>query len=375
MPDLAPPAGGSARPWQDDRHAVASHLAGNLGPTVTTGHGPAVSSGQNPVGPRVVLFALGGTISMAGQDGRGVITRLTGKDLVGSVEALGTGEIDVRDAAAVPSANLSFGDILDVAGEAAAAVAEGAAGIVLTQGTDTLEETAFLVDSVWPHDAPFVLTGAMRNPALPGADGPANLQAAVAVAASRSARRRGALVVFNDDIHAARHVRKTHSTSTATFSSPDTGAIGHVVERVPRFLAQVSQRTPITGISRDRLAATRIALYTMTLDDDGALLGQIGGSYQGLVVAGFGVGHVPAVLAPVLGDLAAAMPVVLTSRTGAGPVLTDTYGAIGSERDLRDRGLISGGFVHPYKARVLLRLLVAQGAPASAVATAFADLG
>jgi L-asparaginase len=69
------------------------------------------------------------------------------------------------------------------------------------------------------------------------------------------------------------------------------------------------------------------------------------------------------------------MPVVLTSRTGAGPVLTDTYGAIGSERDLRDRGLISGGFVHPYKARVLLRLLVAQGAPASAVATAFADLG
>ena len=342
---------------------------------MTTGHGPAVSSGQNPVGPRVVLFALGGTISMAGQDGRGVIARLAGRDLVGSAGALGADRIDVRDAAAVPSANLTFGDLLDVVDEAAAAVAGGVSGIVLTQGTDTLEETAFLVDSVWPHGAPFVLTGAMRNPALPGADGPANLQAAVLVAASAAARGRGALVVFNDDIHAARYVRKTHSTSTATFSSPDTGAIGHVVERVPRFLAQVAPRTPITGLARDRLAATRVALYTMTLDDDGMLLGQLAGSYHGLVVAGFGAGHVPAALAPVLGDLAATMPVVLTSRTGAGPVLSDTYGAIGSERDLASRGLINGGFVHPYQARVLLRLLVAQGAPASAVATAFADLG
>ncbi len=322
-----------------------------------------------------MLFALGGTISMAGQGGRGVVARLTGRDLVGGIDGPNSGRIEVRDAAAVPSANLSFGDILDVVGQAAAAVADGADGIVLTQGTDTLEETAFLVDSVWPHDAPFVLTGAMRNPTLPGADGPANLQAAVLVAGSGAARGRGALVVFNDDIHAARHVRKTHSTSTATFRSPDTGAIGQVVERVPRFLVQVSRRPPITGISRDRLAATRISLYTMTLDDDGTLLGQIAGHYHGLVVAGFGVGHVPALLAPVLGDLAAAIPVVLTSRTGAGPVLSDTYGAIGSERDLASRGLINGGFVHPYKARVLLRLLVAQGAPASAVATAFADLG
>ncbi len=334
-----------------------------------------MSTGQNPVGPRIVLFALGGTISMAGQDGRGVIARLTGRDLVGSVGALSADSIDIRDAAAVPSANLTFGDLLDVVGEAAAAVADGAGGIVLTQGTDTLEETAFLVDSVWPHDAPFVLTGAMRNPTLPGADGPANLQAAVLVAASAAARGRGALVVFNDDIHAARYVRKTHSTSTATFSSPDTGAIGHVVERVPRFLAQVGRRTPITGLVRDRLAATRVALYTMTLDDDGTLLGQLAGNYHGLVVAGFGVGHVPAALAPVLGDLAATIPVVLTSRTGAGPVLSDTYGAIGSERDLASRGLINGGFVHPYQARVLLRLLVAQGAPASAVAGAFAELG
>ncbi len=275
----------------------------------------------------------------------------------------------------MPSANLSFDHVMDVVSAAGDAVAAGARGVVLSQGTDTLEETAFLVDSVWPHDAPFVLTGAMRNPTLPGADGPANLTAAVLVAASGAARGRGALVVFSDEIHAARLVRKTHSTSTATFASPDAGPVGQVVEQVPRFLADVRRRRPVTGFSRDQLAATRIALYTVTLDDDGLLLDQVARTHHGLVVAGFGVGHVPAPLAPPLGELAAVMPVVLTSRAGAGPVLAATYGAIGSERDLGERGLINGGFVHPYKARVLLRLLVAQGASTDAIAAAFAEIG
>ena len=323
----------------------------------------------------VTLFALGGTISMAGDDGGGVVARLTGRDLADSVGGLGGVVIDIRDAGAEPSANLSFADILDVVEAAGDAAAKGARGIVLTQGTDTLEETAFLVDSVWQHDTPFVLTGAMRNPTLPGADGPANLNAALHVAASAAARGRGALVVFSDEIHAARLVRKAHSTSTAAFTSPDVGAIGHVVEGLPRFLVSVSRRTPVVIPARDRLAATRIALYTTTFDDDGALLDQVARAHQGLVVAGFGAGHVPAALSPALGKLAATMPVALTSRTGAGPVLTATYGAIGSERDLQKLGLINGGFAHPYKARVLLRLLAAQGASVSAIADAFAELG
>ncbi len=335
----------------------------------------AANADRGPSAAPVVLFALGGTISMADHDGGGVVARLTGHDLVGSVGVLDGIEIEVRDAAAVPSADLSVDHIMDVIDAAGGAEADGARGIVLTQGTDTLEETAFLVDSVWSRDAPFVLTGAMRNPTLPGADGPANLMAAVLVATSGAARGSGALVVFNDDIHAARHVRKTHSTSTATFSSPDAGPIGHIVEHIPRFLTHVDRRTPVSGFSRDALAATRIALYTVTLDDDGVLLDQVARTHHGLVVAGFGVGHVPAALAPVLGELAAVMPVVLTSRTGAGSVLAATYGAVGAERDLQERGLVNGGFVHPYKARILLRLLVAQGASARAIAGAFAELG
>lgn len=327
-----------------------------------------------PPNAHIAYFALGGTISMTAEPGGGVIARLTGDDLVATLGALPL-EVRVHDPHSVPSASLTFVDVLDIVTAASQAVADGAAGVVLTQGTDSLEETAFLIDSVWPHDEPFVVTGAMRNPTLPGADGPANLLAAVQVAAAGAARARGALVVFADEIHGARHVRKAHSTSPGTFVSPDLGPIGHIVEGTPRFLATLPRRRLIAGWTRDTVAATRIALYTTTLDDDGALLAGPGHSHQGLVLAGFGAGHVPARLVPSLGEILAVMPVVLTSRTGAGRVLDDTYGAPGSERDLLARGVISGGFVHPYQARVLLRLLVAAGAARDEIAAAFAALG
>jgi L-asparaginase len=324
--------------------------------------------------PHVAYFALGGTISMAGVVDGGVVSRLGGAELV---QSLGDVPIDVRvhDVRKVPGGSLTFADVLDAVEAAAAAVADGAAGVVLTQGTDTIEETAFLVDSVWRHDAPFVITGAMRNPTLAGPDGPANLLAALQVAATPHARGRGALVVFADEIHAARHVRKSHSTSPGTFDSPDLGPVGHVVEGVPRFLATVPAREPVGGWTRESLERTKIALYTVTLDDDGLLLAGPDHSHHGLVVAGFGVGHVPAQLVPALAEINEVMPVVFTSRTGAGATASSTYGGPGSERDLLARGLIGGGFVHPYKARVLLRLLVAAGASREEIARQFAALG
>jgi L-asparaginase len=324
--------------------------------------------------PRVALFALGGTISMAGADTGGVVPRLGGAELLSGIDALPVG-VDVHDSSAVPSAALTFANVFGVVAAASRAVEDGALGVVLSQGTDTLEETAFLIDSIWPHAAPIVVTGAMRNPTLPGADGPANLLGAIQVAAAPAARNRGALVVFLDDIHAARHVRKAHSTNPASFQSPDVGPVGHVVEGTPRFLAELPARKPIEGWTVERVTETKIALYTVTLDDDGALLEGPDHSHHGLVLAGFGAGHVPPHLLPALDEILAVMPVVLTSRSGAGSVLADTYGAPGSERDLLARGVINGGFVHPFKARVLLRLLVAAGAGRDEIAAAFAELG
>ncbi|MFI2650409.1 asparaginase [Micromonospora fulviviridis] len=323
----------------------------------------------------VALFTLGGTIAMAGTGAGGVVSRLTGADLTAAVPGLADIPLDVRDVEAVPSAALAYRQILDLVDAAGAAVADGAAGVVVTQGTDTLEETAFLADLLWPHPEPLVFTGAMRNPTLAGPDGPANLLAAARVAAAPAARDLGVLVAFNDEIHAARFVRKTHSTSTATFASPNAGPLGHVIEGAVRLLARPPRHAPLPPVDRDRLAATRVALHTVTLDDDLALLDSLAPGLDGLVVAGFGVGHVPPNFAPALGGLAARMPVVLASRTGAGSVLRDTYGAVGSETDLRRRGLVCGGLLDPYKAKVLLRMLLAGGADRPAVAAAFARHG
>ena len=167
----------------------------------------------------------------------GVVTRLTGADLMAAVPGL-TAPLDVRDVRSIPSAGLTFADLLDVLSIASDAVRAGAEGVVVTQGTDTLEETAYLLDLLWPHRQPIVVTGAMRNPSLAGIDGPANLLAAVRVAASPLAHDLGALVVLNDEIHLAARVRKTHSTSTATFQSPDTGPVGVIVEGSVRLLSK-----------------------------------------------------------------------------------------------------------------------------------------
>ncbi|MFC0601774.1 asparaginase [Streptomyces palmae] len=336
----------------------------------------------------VALFTLGGTIAMGGVakggdgPGGGAVTRLTGAQLTAAVPGLAElgMPLEVQDTQAVPSASLSFAHLLDLVRDASQAVRRGATGVVVTQGTDTLEETAYLVDLVWPHEAPFVLTGAMRNPTLAGPDGPANLLAAARVAASPAARGLGALAVLNDEIHAARWVRKTHSTSTGTFASPALGPIGQVIEGQVRILATPPGHSSPAIPGADRLTAagladTRVALYTVTLDDDGALLEGLADTHQGLVVAGFGVGHVSSALAPVFGALAERIPVVLTSRCGAGSVLRQTYGAVGSERDLLRRGLINAGLLDPYKARILLRLLLAAGVDREAITAAFARHG
>lgn len=334
---------------------------------------------------KIALFTLGGTIAMSGH-GRGVVARLTGADLVDAVPGLAeTGvSVDIHDVNAVPSANLTFAGVLDVVRAAGDALRSGAGGVVVTQGTDTLEETAYLVDLVWPHGRPFVLTGAMRNPTLAGPDGPANLLDAVRVAADPGAHGLGAVVVMADEIHAARHVRKNHATSTGAFASPNAGPIGHLIEGNVVIVNRPPRRAALSMPSPEALAACRVPLHTVTLDDDCTILDHLVESaapnptaptLAGLVVAGFGVGHVPAHLVPALETLADRVPVVLTSRTGAGSVLRHTYGAVGGEADLQRRGLINGGLLDPYKARVLLRLLLAGGADRDAVRTALAERG
>jgi L-asparaginase len=317
--------------------------------------------------PRVLAYFLGGTISMTG-DTSGVTSRLTGHDLLAGVPQLEDldVDIDVRDFRRLPSASLSFADVVELCEEASVSRADG---IVVVQGTDTIEETAYLLDLLWPHEAPVVVTGAMRNPQLAGPDGPANLLAATAVAADRGFRDMGALVVLNDQVHAARFARKTHSTAVDTFGSPDAGPVGLMVEGTPVPVAMV-RRAPVHRLTGPVTA--RVPVLAASLDEDAAVVPAIAAGCDGLVVAGFGAGHVPRSWAEPLGELANRVPVVLASRTGAGPVLSATYGFAGSETDLRARGLVGAGLLDPLKARVLLRVAISCGYARGAVAEAFA---
>ena len=312
--------------------------------------------------PAVAVLSLGGTISSTDTGGPGVTPTLTGEALVEDVpEIADVAEVSAESFRQVPGSELTLDDLIELSAEIKNRIGEGAKGVVVTQGTDSIEETAFVLDLLVNEDAPVVVTGAMRNPTLPGAEGPANLLASVRVAANDVARGVGTVVVMNDEIHAARFVQKTHTSNPATFRSPLTGPIGYVSEDNVRIATRPVERhhVDLPSETRDR----PVALYTVALGDDGRLLSAIRRlGYDGLVIEAFGVGHVHSVMAEPLGDLAREIPVVLASRTGSGEVHRNTYGFVGSESDLLGRGLINAGVLDGPKARLFLSLLLRSGA-------------
>jgi L-asparaginase len=321
--------------------------------------------------PQITVFSLGGTIASTADQGGGAMIRLRGEDLIRSVPAIGDyATVEVRNVQQVPSGDLTTDDLLAVIADIRRLQAGKDVGVVVTQGTDTLEETAYLADLLLSGDSPVVFTGAMRNPSLPGADGPGNLLAAVQVAASPAARGLGVLVVMNDQIHAARFVRKRETTSTATFGSPLVGPLGVVIEgRVNIYV-----RPPGRLLVRlpDRIERARVELLITVFDDDGELLEAANASHvDGLVLASFGGGHVPARVVPTLAAIAKDIPVVLSSRTFGGELLHQTYGYPGSETDLLANGLISARALDPLRARLLLMLALMAGADRQVIDLAF----
>ena len=324
-----------------------------------------------PPARRLTVFGLGGTISMTSGDSGGAVPALSAEQLIAAVPGLrDTGiHVEVEDLRRVPGSSLGFDDLAALSDAIGRRLDQGADGIVITQGTDTIEETAYLLDLAHDRPEPVVVTGAMRNPTMAGPDGPANLLAAVRTAASPQARDLGVVVVFADEIHAATRVRKTHSTSVSAFRSDNGGPLGYVVEGHPRVLNRPSERTVFPPAGPHRRTA-EVGLVTMGLGDTGWWLNGAD-RLDGLVVAGFGAGHVPARLVDALAGVASRIPVVLSTRTGAGPVLARTYAYPGSESDLLSRGLIPSGFLDPLKARLLLHHLVATGHDHTAVRAAF----
>jgi L-asparaginase len=196
----------------------------------------------------------------------------------------------------------------------------------------------------------------------------------VQVAASAPARGLGVLVVFNDEIHAARFVSKTHTSKPSAFQSRVVGPIGWLSEGHPvivsrpvgRFCLNVPSGAPVPPV----------ALIRVALGDDGRILRSLAAQYfRGVVIEGFGGGHVTPPMVAALEGLAREMPVVLASRTGSGELLRNTYRYRGSETELLELGAIPAGMLDGLKARILLSLCLAADPAGENVATAFQAVG
>jgi L-asparaginase len=317
-------------------------------------------------GRPVTLLAAGGTIAMSGSGGGPASPALDAAALLDAVPGLRErGEIEARTLANRPSSHLTGPDALALA-RAIADAAGGGRGVVVTHGTDTLEEVAFLCDLLYAGEAPVVFTGAMRVASAPGADGPANLLDAVDVAASDAAAGLGVLVAFAGEVHAARAVRKAASTGPSAFASPGLGPLGRVAEGRVSLERRLPRRP---ALAVERLDAT-VHTVTAGLGTDGAVVeAAAGAGADGLVAVLLGAGHSPPPFLDALRSAAGRMPVVATVRPEVGAILHSTYGFEGAEADLRGSGAICAAALSPAAARIKLMACLGAGAdPAAAFA-------
>jgi len=322
--------------------------------------------------PRLSIISMGGTIAMTkAPHSGGVEPTLTADSLVATVPTLSTlAHVHVRSFRALPGASIGFSDILNLAGIIDEEQSAGSAGIVITQGTDTIEETAFALDLILGlnREVAVSLTGAMRNPSLPGAEGPANLDAAARFVLSDGAADAGVVVVMNDEVHEARFVHKVHTSFLPAFESRIRGPIGWLTEGRVRLLPPSSRYASL----RPHLPVPAVALVATALGDDGRILDKLPAlGFAGAVIEGLGGGHVPGAWVDKLDALTKLIPVVLTSRVPNGEVLSSTYDFQGSEMDLNRRGILSGGFLDGPKARILLSMLLATGLEVNDLRAAF----
>lgn len=287
------------------------------------------------------------------QEGAGVRPSLTADDLIKAAPELSDiAHIRAETLSLKGSANLSFQEIASLCERAENCPSDG---VVVTQGTDTMEETAFLANLLYGGASPLVFTGAMRSPTQPGADGRANLLTAALTALSPDAP--SVCVVMNDEIHHPYYVTKAHTSNVAAFQSPVRGTIGQVAENTVNF----HPVRPAPLFQKPKKFAP-VALLSGLLDDDGNLFDTIlGAGYAGLVVEGFGAGHVSEAIAEKLAVIAKDIPVILSSRVRAGSVFERTYGYRGAEIDLLNKGLVPAGRLSGRKARILLSLILGLG--------------
>ncbi|AGF74027.1 L-asparaginase [Bartonella australis AUST/NH1] len=323
---------------------------------------------------RVAIGTLGGTIATAADSDGQMQPILTAEMLVKNVPGLkNIADIQAQTLTQLPSASLSFEILFETIEWAAAQIEAGASGIVITQGTDTLEETAFFLSLYWDKAEPLVVTGAMRTPSEAGADGPANLLAATRVAAYQQSRNRGVLVVINDTIHSPYWVQKSHTFNVETFQSGLAGTLGTILEGKPIYFN--NRNFCPTTFSLPKNDDHHVALLYSSLSSDTNLIKFCleSGYYSGIVIAGFGAGHCSFKAADIVRQYASKIPIIIASRSYNGPTARTTYGYKGSEIDLIAAGALMSGYLSAAKSRLLLWTFLAQGLSRAQINTHWND--
>jgi L-asparaginase len=323
----------------------------------------------------VAVVFTGGTISMGfdpvaggnvpSLDGAAIIARTPGLDAIAEVVPI--------DRGLTPASHFTFGDVLMLGRVIHDAIDDTAIdGVVVVQGTDTIEETAFAWDLALPSGKPVVVTGAMRASHEDGYDGPANLRGAVAAAASPALRDAGVVVSLGGTIEAADDVTKMHTTSFTTFQSPNGGSLGRVAGDGTVTVERL--RGPRRRLSPVPTDGARVEIVQAGIGSDGALLDAVVASGAvGVVVAATGAGNTGSgLLAAAERAMAGGVTVVLASRCPAGAVST-AYAFPGGGATWARAGAITVGTLCAIKARVALSLGLGAGIERRGLTTLLAD--
>ncbi|MDR3100929.1 MAG: asparaginase [Paraburkholderia sp.] len=338
---------------------VAGACFGAQGETAVKGQ---VVSDNGASGARVIVLATGGTIAgMAkGQSEIGYSAgEVTGDQLVSSVPGLEKlADVKAEQISNVGSQDMDNSVWFKLANRIREIFDRNEAdGVVITHGTDTLEETAFFLEKVLPAEKPVVLVGAMRPSTAIGADGPANLYEAVEVAANPRSRGRGVMVVMNDAIHSARWMSKTHTTGVQAFVSQNSGPIGYVDPASVRYLSPVLAHPHVPIALPENATMPRVDIVYGHSDMDALQIDEaVRHRAKGIVLAGVGDGNTSkAAIKALAHAVKRGVVVVRSSRVGSGFVNRNV------EVNDDKYGFVVSYDLNPQKARVLTQLLIANG--------------
>ncbi len=323
--------------------------------------------------PRVLFVFTGGTISMRFDPATGgAVPALSGEEILAYDPGLRTfADLEVIDFGRFPGPHMTPDRMWALSELIAELIARPEIdGIVVTHGTDTLEETAYLVDLRHTSPKPVAFVGAIRNSSELGYDGPANLRAALRTVIHPQARSQGVFVVLNQMIHAASEVTKTSTQLLDTFQSPLFGPLGMVDDDRALFGRQLAVRPTIATPAWE----TRVDIIVMYAGADSRFVDYAREEgAQGLVIEGTGRGNVPPAAVPgIQRALDAGLPVVVASRCAHGRIL-DTYAYRGSGHDLRQRGVLLAGTLNPAKARIKLMLALGRTRDAGEIRSLMED--